>query len=523
MKKPVFALLCLCCTSAFAQGNSGDSLSIALEMQGSFSNSKTPLWLNANKYGLSSLTASNGYVRGIATYNKDFLDGDLDLQVGADVALPVGYKIQGYNSHYTQKFIIQQAFVEMNWKYGVLTIGSKQQPMELKNNELSSGSQTFGINSTPIPQVRLGLNRYWAIPYTKDWLSIKTYIAFGIMTDAPWETSAAKGSPYKYNRYTRYHQKAGYLRIGNEEKFPLSLTLGLEMAAQFGGSVYNWGGSDANGKKAHYVKLSNNLNSYIHAFTGSGSDVGEDIFSNAEGNSLGSWVTRLNWNDENIEVGAYIDHFFEDQSGMFFLDYDGYGQGEEWNTRVDNRYFLYDMKDALVGIDVKLKKFQYVNQAALEYLDTRYQSGPVYHDHNMTNSTHISGRDNYYNHYSLSGWQHWGQVIGNPLFLSPMYNDDGFIGSHCNRFKAWHFAFAGDPVKGLHYHAKISWQRGLGTYDNPYMRPKENTSILFETSYMFPEESFCRHFALHLAYGADFGTLRGNNSGIQMTIRYHIK
>ena len=100
MKKPVFALLCLCCTSAFAQGNSGDSLSIALEMQGSFSNSKTPLWLNANKYGLSSLTASNGYVRGIATYNKDFLDGDLDLQVGADVALPVGYKIQGYNSHY---------------------------------------------------------------------------------------------------------------------------------------------------------------------------------------------------------------------------------------------------------------------------------------------------------------------------------------------------------------------------------------------------------------------------------------
>ena len=75
MKKPVFALLCLCCTSAFAQGNSGDSLSIALEMQGSFSNSKTPLWLNANKYGLSSLTASNGYVRGIATYNKDFLDG----------------------------------------------------------------------------------------------------------------------------------------------------------------------------------------------------------------------------------------------------------------------------------------------------------------------------------------------------------------------------------------------------------------------------------------------------------------
>lgn len=156
MKKPVFALLCLCCTSAFAQGNSGDSLSIELEMQGSYSNSRTPLWLNANKYGLSSLTASNGYVRGIATYGKDFLNGDLDLKVGADIAIPIGYKIQGYDSHYTQNVIIQQAFVETNWKYGVLTIGAKQQPMELKNNELSSGSQTLGINARPIPQVRLG-------------------------------------------------------------------------------------------------------------------------------------------------------------------------------------------------------------------------------------------------------------------------------------------------------------------------------------------------------------------------------
>ena len=63
--------------------------------------------------------------------------------------------------------IIQQAFLEADWKYGVLTVGAKQQPMELKNNELSSGSQTLGINASPVPQVRLGLNRYWAIPYTK--------------------------------------------------------------------------------------------------------------------------------------------------------------------------------------------------------------------------------------------------------------------------------------------------------------------------------------------------------------------
>ena len=39
-------------------------LEYKVEMQGSFSKGHTPLWLNANKYGLSSLGATNGYLRG---------------------------------------------------------------------------------------------------------------------------------------------------------------------------------------------------------------------------------------------------------------------------------------------------------------------------------------------------------------------------------------------------------------------------------------------------------------------------
>ena len=519
MEKPVFALLCLCSISALAQSNSEDSLSIAVEMQGSFSNSKTPLWLNANKYGLSSLTTSNGYMRGMATYDKALLHDELKVQLGADVVIPIGYKIQGYNSHYTQNFIVQQAYVEANWKYGVLTVGARQQPLELKNNELSSGSQTLGINATPVPQVRLGLNRYWTIPFTGEWLALKTHVAFGMMMDAPWETNAAKGSVNKYNRYTRYHQKAGYLRIGNEEKFPLSLTLGLEMGAQFGGKVYNWVGTDENGWTGGNVKFNSKISDYWNAFTGGGSDAGEKVYSNAEGNILGSWVARLNWNDENIEIGAYIDHFFEDHSGMFFLDYDGYGSGSEWNERKDNRYFRYDLKDALVGIDVKLKKFRYVNQAVVEYINTRYQSGPIYHDHNETIQTHISGRDNYYNHASLPGWQHWGQTMGSPLFTSPIYNGDGYIGIKNNRFKAWHFALAGDPLEGLHYRAKLTWEKGYGTYDEPYLHLKENTSILFETSYRLPQT----RLTCTLAFGSDFGELLGDNTGVQLTVKYNIR
>lgn len=520
MKKTFFVLLCLCASPAFAQDNTEDSLSINLEMQGSFSNSNTPLWLNANKYGLSSLTTSNGYLRGIAIYDKIYND-ELKLEVGADFAIPVGYKMQGGNTHFTRGFIVQQAYVEGNWKYGVLTIGAKHQQMELKNDELTTGSQTLGINADPVPQVRLGLNRYWSVPFTKEWLSFKGHAAFGIMTDAPWETAVAKGTIYKYNRYTRYHQKAGYLRIGKEEKFPLTLTLGLEMAAQFGGSVYNWIGTDENGWKGGNVKFKSGLSNYFHAFIGTGGsgDEGENIYANSEGNILGSWVGRLNWNDENIEIGAYFDHFFEDHSTMLFHDFDGYGTGEQWNTKVDNRYFRYDLKDALVGIDVKLKKFTYVNQAVVEYIDSRYQGGPIYHDHTVSNSTHIAGRDNYYNHAKLSGWQHWGQVIGNPLFTSPIYNNDGSIAVNNNRFTAWHFALAGDPFEGLHYRAMLTWEKGLGTYDFPYLNPKENTSILLEAMYRMPGT----RFTYTLAFGADFGELLGDNTGMQMTVKYNIR
>lgn len=36
-----------------------------------------------------------------------------------------------------------------------------------------------------------------------------------------------------------YHSKAGFLRIGNENAFcPLSIEMGLEMVAQFGGNAY---------------------------------------------------------------------------------------------------------------------------------------------------------------------------------------------------------------------------------------------------------------------------------------------
>jgi hypothetical protein len=225
----------------------------------------------------------------------------------------------------------------------------------------------------------------------------------------------------------------------------------------------------------------------------------------------------LNWNDDNIEVGAYVDHFFEDHSALFFLDYDGYG-GKDNNEKLDSRFFRYDFKDALVGLDIKLKNFSYVNQAVVEYMNTRYQSGPVYHDHNQTLATHICGNDQYYNNMIFPGWQHWGQVMGNPLYRSPLYNTDHQVAVENNRFWAWHLGLSGHPIAPLHYRLLATWQRGWGTYDLPFVNPEHNFSWMAEAEYKFAEQTALAGWNVKAAVGMDRGQILGNNFGGQITI-----
>ena len=175
----------------------------------------------------------------------------------------------------------------------------------------------------------------------------------------------------------------------------------------------------------------------------------------------------------------------------------------------------------MYGIEVTLPKNRYVSTIVGEYLYTKYQSGPIYYDHSQTISDHIGGRDDYYNHGEYVGWQHWGQVIGNPLYLSPVYNDDGSLYIKNNRFVAWHFGISGEPAQRLHYRILMTWQKGWGTYNMPYTDIKKSYSLLAETSYGLPKRIGHLHtdgWGLKLAVGLDNGEIRGNNTGVQFTI-----
>ena len=284
-----------------------DSLQYRVEMQATLSSGDhTPLWLNANKYGLSSLKTSNGYLRGALQRPLSLDDGrKWGIGYGADLAVATGF---------TSTLVVQQAYVEGRWLKGVLTVGAKEQPMELKNQELSTGSQTLGINARPVPQVRLALPDYWAIPGTRKWLSLKGHIAYGMYTDDNWQKDFTS-EKHRYTEHALYHSKAGYLKIGKEGK-PFSAELGVELACQFGGTSYM---KDDNGDKIYHND--SGLKAFLHALIPGGGEVNETTYQNSEGNHLGSWLLRLNYNLNDWCVSLYADNNIDMSTKRKFIDY----------------------------------------------------------------------------------------------------------------------------------------------------------------------------------------------------------
>lgn len=480
-------------------------LKIAVEGQASLSDGKTPLWLNANKYGLSSLEDVNGYVRASVKHDMKPFDSEeekpFDYAFGLDVAGAYGF---------TSTLVIQQAYGEIRWLRGKLTVGSKQMGMELKNENLSSGSQTLGINARPVPQVRVALDEFWPIPGTKGFLNLKGHIAYGKMTDNNWVKDFTSEKS-KYAENSLYHSKAGFLKLGKEHQ-NLSLTLGVEMVTVFGGTSHLENVDGTLYKAEHESGPKAFWNAFLP--TSSGGEVVDTLYHNIAGNMLGSWMGRLDYKNDYWSAGIYFDHFFDDHSQMFFLDYDGYGKGEEWMQAKDRRYFMYKLKDMMFGFDWKSNLHSWFDSMVIECLYTKYQSGPIYHDHTIDVPDHICGKDNYYNNYLQNPYQHWGQVLGNPFYLSPIYNSDGRLEVKNNRFAAYHIGFGGHPTDELSYRVLASLQDGMGTYAKPYNGYKKSFNFMAEATYEFP-----KHWEVTAAIGLDRGNIHGNNSGAQVTVR----
>ena len=452
------------------------------------SDDQAPFWLVHNKYGLSSIEGDFGYVRGSIhrSLNADSLR-QWAIGYGIDLVVP---------HHFTSDFVMQQLYVESQYKNLRLTVGTKELPMEFSNPELSTGDMVVSQNSRPIPQVRLEVPDYWDIPGTKGWVGVKGHIAYGWFTDNNWQRKFA-GPTRLYTNNTHYHSKALYFRFGNEHVFPLTFTGGIRVDCQFSGDAWNLlqRKDDTTYVDLSYVAMDNGIKSYWNALTFGGSDPNDGDFKNAEGNHVGSWHGSLNYQGNGWSVRGYLEHQFDDHSQLFMQ---------------------YGWKDMKWGLETQLPKNPFVSTVLMEIISTKDQTSPVYHDATDDLPIQISGRDNYYNQQVYGAWQHWGMTIGNPLLISPIYNEEHQISIFHNRLRATHLAIAGDPCRAIHYRVLYTHMRSWGTYDFPLTDTQHNDFLMAE---MTVKPNRLKGWSFTGAFGLNRGDLLKKSTGASLSIR----
>ena len=243
----------------------------------------TPLWQVSNQQGLTSLD-NNTYIRGGISYKHQL--GKWKFEEALDLVAAAGFS--------TTSFIVQQAYVDIRYKWFGFFAGSREQNSPLLNQELSSGGMTWSGNARPIPQVQIGIPEYVQLLPR---LGLKGEISYGWFTDNKYQREQV-GEKYWYTKSIKYHHKEGFLRIGIP-KGKWQLELGMTLDTQFGG--YKIGGSESG-------DLGNGWKDYVRVFfPGHGREdgpVGEHLAF--QGNFLGSEYIKMTYRPKEDSPSAPI-------------------------------------------------------------------------------------------------------------------------------------------------------------------------------------------------------------------------
>ncbi|MBO4487258.1 MAG: hypothetical protein J5729_02745 [Bacteroidaceae bacterium] len=483
MKKILFIVAMVVAVGASGQlSRLTDTLQLHAELTATLSHGDySPYWMSNNRYGVASVNPRWGAMRlGVSRSQS----GDAGRKWQTGYGLEFAPVIQSHDS----RFVVQQAYLDIQYKKLRLSVGAKERPSELRNQALSAGGLTSGINSRPIPQLRVELPDFWDIPGTHGWLGLKARLGYGFFTDNGWQQDFVDINN-SYTKNSLYHTKAGWLRIGNEEKFPLTFTGGLEMNTQFGGTRYRKGTNE----KLH---LKSDLGAFWNVLVLSGDDPTDGIYSNEMGNVIGSWHFSLDYKGKGWGARGYAEHVFDDHSQCF------------WQ---------YGWKDMLWGLELNLPKNPIVSDVVFEYLYTKHESGPIYHDHTPNVPDQISAKDGYWGHGLYGAWQHAGFMNGCGLVISPIYYP-GSISIRHNRLISHHLGIAGQPADWISYRLLYSDQKSWGTYGAPLTDPQTGWTIFAEATL---KPRCFKGLSFAMAYGHNGGELLGNSNGVQFTLAYN--
>lgn len=461
----------------------GNQYTIAGELIAS-DGAHSPFWFSANRHGLNSIAPHQQLLR-LSVQRDEKMDSTRTWRLGYGADVVAG-------SHQLSTLRFQQLYASLRYGRSRFTLGMKEEAAYLVNPELSTGSQALGINARPLPALRWDLD--WTnIGGKSQWAAIRGHISYGMVTDGKWQESYVPQT-HNYIKGTTLHHKAGYIRFGHPHRHVFNFTAGLEMAREFGGTVYFGAPGNSNQPRRTLVMEQDFLH-YLYALAGTGGNDATDGvgYENNAGNTIGAWRMALEYRQphQNWKAKLYYDHYFDDHSAMF----DEYG------------WF-----DGMWGLELSFPQNRFVSSLVLEHVRTDDQSGPIYHDHTPVVPDQISARDNYYNHGLFQGWQHFGMARGNALWASPLYDKEKILFFKGTRFRANHIGLSGQPLPSLHYRLLYTHLWSWGTYHDPYPEIKHQHSALVEVGYSW------RNWIAKAAVAWDRGDKIGQQTGCQITI-----
>jgi len=421
------------------------------------SGAQLPFWFTANQNAI--YTSSNSSQQ-LLTINanqqiKSIFNSPIDVELGTHL-------ITSYSGQF--QFQANELFTKFYWWGWKLEAGLFKESGYFNNLSSTNGNIDRSNNARPYPKIRFGTNEFIPFLFWKDWFSFKAEYDEGWLND---------------NRYvmgTRLHHKSLYGRVkfANQSAF----TLGLNHYVM-------WGGFSPN---PTYDQLPDEWQDYWIYITGS---VGNERFPvtdqfNVAGNQFGSYHLQYDFNIGTSKLAAFINHPFEDHSGME----------------------LKNIRDNLYGIYVDFGEKKIIEAFIYEFMYTKHQGGSVH----VQGST---GLDNYYNHgVYLSGYSYEGMMMVSPLFAPVNIVDGIAFGIANNRIIMHHLGWKGTFFPSVTWDGKLTYSQNFGTYSSAFDPVKNQLSALLQFNYHssgFPLD-------LSLSLTADHGQLYENRAGILFKI-----
>ncbi|GAB3901079.1 capsule assembly Wzi family protein [Larkinella knui] len=445
---------------------------------------QTPFWLRTNQYGIVPLQGPFGTLRG--SLKRDYRsDPDSAKKHRLDWGAG-GYAV--VNAGKTSQFLLPEGYAKVRFGKFELWGGRRREVYGIGDTTLTSGFVAWSANALPIPKIQIHTPDFVPIGFLKNSVAFRLGYAHGWF-NAPYIKGAYLHQKYLYGRFGKPHWK-------------VKLYAGMNHQVQWGGHADYLVGSIY----AVDGKLPSSFQDYLSLILGR---YPKDLVNrqhtafdgeNRIGNHIGSIDFGFEWTTSRLNALLYYQHFYEDVSGIVFLNFpDGL-----WGLRLRNK------------TSVSASRFRW-NAAVVEWLPMTSQSGSVFDQ-----TAQYQGADNYFNHGQYrEGWSYYGRTIGTP-FIAPRtdftakvnsYTGGGFFPN--NRVNVWYLGLEGGVYR-VQLTARASFSRNYGTYNQPYPTRFEQFSALLTAQYALPRLS---HTALSASFALDRGGLYPTQTGAYVSVK----